>query len=336
MKSSCAVTGMCVVFSLFLLSIPVVGFAQNEPPKPSAPSVAQQLIREGAFAVKLADILEVTSTDDEIEAESKLGELGIAPRNGWIADYPVTPDIIAELQNSLTSAAEADKLNFEKDEALKRFNRVNQELSLGIRPYYTGEKHPENQADTESPPNPTVINNYYSEQGPPVVTYYTPPADYYYLYSWVPSPFWWFDFWFPGFFILNDFHRVVHFNNRVHFISNHFNDFRRNRVFRIDPAARFQGRTYGGIGVSRSRGVLATGVQHSDRRIFNGGPRTWAPRGGGLRSGAPSVGVRSVRSAPRSGVPSVSRGGRVGSVPRGSGGSATSHGGGSFKGTQRR
>jgi hypothetical protein len=337
MKRRSSVIGMFVIFSLLLLIVPIVVSAQTEPAKVSMPSIGQQLVREGAFAVKLADTLGITSTNDEVEAESKLGEAGIAPRNGWIADYPVTPDIVAELQNSIRTASDAGKIGIGKDEALSRFNSVDKELSLGIKPYTEGKNAQQPQSTAENYPNPTVINNYYTEQGPPIVTYYTPPADYYYLYSWVPSPFWCFDFWFPGFFILNDFHRVVHIGNRVHFVSNHFNDFRRHRVFRIDPGARFQGRTYGGIGASRSRGFLATGVQHSDRRIFNGGPRTWAPRSG-IRTGtgAPSARIRSFStSSPRGGAPSIHRGG-MGNAHRGTGGATTSRGGGSSGGARRR
>src|SRR6185369_2767208 len=104
------------------------------------------------------------------------------------------------------------------------------------------------------------------------------PPNYYYLYSWVPYPFWWTDFWFPGFFVLNDFHRPFHFHNRVFFVSNHFNDIGRNRVFRIDPVSRFNGRTFAGIGVSGRRGFVSTGVRRSDRNIFNA-PRAQAAPG---------------------------------------------------------
>jgi len=52
----------------------------------STPPVAPPVVREGTFAVSLADALELGAGDDEILAESRLGELGISPRNGWIAD----------------------------------------------------------------------------------------------------------------------------------------------------------------------------------------------------------------------------------------------------------
>jgi hypothetical protein len=69
--------------------------------------------------------------------------------------------------------------------------------------------------------SPDDINNYYYEQGPPVVTYYSPPEPYYYLYSWIPYPFWSGSFYFPGFFVLNNFRRHVFFNQHRHFVSHH-------------------------------------------------------------------------------------------------------------------
>jgi hypothetical protein len=72
--------------------------AQSEQLRPGAPPVGQPVVSEGDFAVRLAFALAVVTTEDEVEAESRLGEIGIAPRNGWIADYPVTPDIVAELR----------------------------------------------------------------------------------------------------------------------------------------------------------------------------------------------------------------------------------------------
>ena len=51
----------------------------------------------------------------------------------------------------------------------------------------------------------SVISNYYGSEGPPVITYYAPPPDYSYLYSWVPYPFWWWGWWFPGYYMLSSF-----------------------------------------------------------------------------------------------------------------------------------
>ncbi len=70
-------------------------------------------------------------------------------------------------------------------------------------------------------PDPGFLNGYYQNQGPPAVTYFTPPASYYYLYSWVPYPFWSTGYYFPGFFVLNDFHRQIAFNNNTFSVSHH-------------------------------------------------------------------------------------------------------------------
>src|SRR3974377_1091063 len=56
----------------------------------TAPPISPPLVREGAFAVDLAVALNLGQPSSEAEAESMLGEVGIAPRNGWIADYPLT------------------------------------------------------------------------------------------------------------------------------------------------------------------------------------------------------------------------------------------------------
>jgi hypothetical protein len=37
---------------------------------------------------------------------------------GWIADYPVTPDIIGELQSSIGAAADSGRLALNKDAAM--------------------------------------------------------------------------------------------------------------------------------------------------------------------------------------------------------------------------
>ena len=273
-----SIINISMIFSaLFLL--PALAYAQPAPAKTAPPPIAQQLVREGDFALRLEAALGLEKSADETGAETRLGELGITPRNGWIADYPVTPDILAELEKAVGDAAEAGKIPLQKVEALKRLDSVAAEQSLAVKPHTvenTDETLPEEAVDY---PDPTVINSYYYDEGPPVVTYYAPPPDYYYLYSWIPFPFWCSGFWFPGYFILHDFHRSVFFGHRVGFISNHFNDIRAHRVFRVDPVARFNGRTFAGIGAANRRGFISTGVRGSERRIFNG-PRTWGGPGG--------------------------------------------------------
>ena len=103
---------------LFLAPLTV----QAQPGQVSLPPVGLQIVREGDFAIKLESVLGVGTSGDEIEAETTLGNLGITPRNGWIADYPVTPDIIAELEKSVGDVANFGRLPMNKEEALKRLN----------------------------------------------------------------------------------------------------------------------------------------------------------------------------------------------------------------------
>lgn len=239
------------------------------------PPVAAPLVREGAFAMKLAEALNVGNPSSEAEAESMLGAVGIAPRNGWMADYPVTPDIIGELRDSVGYAAQAKTISMDKDAALSTLDSVQTTVSLSVKPAPAGPpsglapETPPGETGAQNYPDQTVVNNYYYDEGPPVVTYYAPPPDYYYLYAWVPYPFWWGEFWFGGFFILNDFHRHFRDHDRGFFVSNHFNDIRSHHVFRVDPTHRFRGNTFAGIGAPRANNFIGTGVKGSPERIFN-------------------------------------------------------------------
>jgi hypothetical protein len=246
-----------------LLLTPLVVFAETE----QAP-ISQPLVREGTLAVDLADALRLGTASDEVEAESKLGAVGIAPRNGWIADYPVTPDIVGELQGSVGDAADANRLTMSKDEALKAFQDVLWKYNLAVRPsdqtadYVAGYDNPDS----------TIINNYYYDEGPPIVTYYAPPPYYYPYYTWVPYPFWWWDFWFPGFFVLVDFHKTVFVHGHRAFISNHFFDNKHHHFGRIDPVSRFHGKTFTGIGVKDTKGFVSSG-KGGGARVAIGGSR---------------------------------------------------------------
>jgi hypothetical protein len=171
-----------------------------------------------------------------------LASAGITPKNGWIADYPVTPDIIGELRNTIAEAVDSGKLAMKKDGAMKAFQDLIAQQSLPVRAdiesQYAGAEPPQNYPEYYEP---SAINNYYYDQGPPIVTYYPPPWDYYYMYSWVPYPFWYTGFWFPGFFVLRDFHRgIIVYGHRT-FCSNHFWDSRTRGFGTIDPARRHMG-----------------------------------------------------------------------------------------------
>ena len=104
-----------------------VGVRSGETAKQAPPST-QPLIREGDFAIKLADALKIGQAKSDAEAESMLASAGIAPKNGWIADYPVTPNVIGELQSAVGGAADSGKLRMRKDEATKALeNRAGQQ-----------------------------------------------------------------------------------------------------------------------------------------------------------------------------------------------------------------
>ena len=242
MKSSLFGKAGVFIAGLFLLLSPAICAAEYGQATPGAPPIEQPLVREGTFALKLAPTLGLPKVGSEAEAESVLAEKGIMPRNGWIADYPATPDIIGELRTAVGDAADAGKIQLSRVEALKRFDGVAADLALDIRPQEedgvidSGEEE-------DYLVSPSEINDYYYGVGPPVVTYYTPPNDFNYLYSWVPYPFWCGSFWFGGFFVLNDFHRTVFVGHHRHraFVSNHFRG--SGGVSRIDPVARFNGQS---------------------------------------------------------------------------------------------
>jgi hypothetical protein len=293
MKASIYLRITIILVALLLISL--TAHAQPEQASTQSPPIQQPLIREGDFAVSLVSDFDLGTTDNEVEAEDILSSVGIAPRNGWIADYPVTPDVLGDIWQSVLDAVDSQTLPMSQDEASKRFQQAEADAGLGIRPYTSGETHEINPSSEY--PQTSVINNYYYDQGPPIVTYYAPPPDYYYLYTWVPYPFWWYNFWFPGFFILNDFDRVVHYHHRAHVISNHFNDYRHHRAYRIDPLDRYRGKTYAGIGAPRKGHYISSGVKNGATSIFNRnrispppGFRTPGLRSGRVTHGAPPTG----------------------------------------------
>ena len=266
MKSLLAIS---IAFALFLMPFAVYG--QSEQTTTKAPPVSQTLVPEGDFALKLVTALNLGTATTEVQAEDMLTSVGIAPRNGWIADYPMTPIIIGEVQSAVVAAAAGKNLPMEKDEALEAFQALTTEFGLAVVP--GSDQYAESQPPTSSEyVPPTEVNNYYSEEGPPVVTYYPPPPDYYYLYTWAPYPFWCSGFFFPGFFVLNDFDIVVvgnfhgHHHHHHHVISNHFTDPKTRTVSRVDPR---NGRMVTpAVSGSRERGFHSTEARRGAASIF--------------------------------------------------------------------
>ena len=258
---------LIIMISIFFLMVPAISYAQSDviTTSSSPPPVSQQLVPEGDFALRLVTALNLGTPDSEAQAEDILTSAGIVPKNGWIADYPVTPIIVGELQSAVAAAADAKKLPMGRDEALKALQDVTAEFNLAIGPAVSG-----NLAGTQPQLGPSVINNYYYEEGPPVVTYYPPPWDYDYLYSWVAYPFWCSGFFFPGFFILNHFNVVVAFGHHHHLISNHFFDPHTHAFFRVDPTTRTMGRTVT-ASLGHTERFVSPEMRRSATSIFNRG-----------------------------------------------------------------
>jgi hypothetical protein len=328
-----------LVFAALLFVLPVaagVTYGAESPKGP--PPIGQMLVREGDYAVKLAQALKVRPATTEADAESALAGIGVAPKNGWISDFPVTPDIIAEIQNAIDAAAGSGKLTMSKADAYKAFEALNAEAGLLIVPGTPGVK-----GYTETPPSEdeTVINNYYSDDGPPVITYYAPPPDYAYLYEWDAFPFWCDGFFFPGFFVLSDFdfdgdfghrhHRHTHeFGRHWHnhgMISNHVIDPASKKNVSIDPISKLprSATSFRPIGAGS-----AAGRPSGERsRLFEWG-RSFG--GGQTRSSGGTRSFGGGRAPGDIGGGSRSIGGGGGRTSGGGGGGRSSGGGGGFGG----
>jgi len=241
--------------------------------------------------VRLVERLRIGTPQNEAEAETMLSSTGISPKNGWISDYPVTPDIIGELQNAVLDAADAGRLPMGRDEALKTLQDLAAEVGLSVVADGRGD-YP-----SEEPPRPydyysePAITNYYNTYGPPIVTYYPPPWAYLYLYAWVPYPFWWTGVYFPGFYVLTNFHRCVyHVHHRPVYISNHWRDPKTRRVFVIDPSGRHKGEFKRSRVVGAPRGFTSPEARRGAASIFEQSRGRLTPRAHGVtRPGGPPV-----------------------------------------------
>lgn len=248
--------------SIFLLASAAAHAQQAAPSYPPSASISAPLVREGDLAAALDSAFGLGNGRDEAAAENRLSEIAITPKNGWIADYPVTPDIASEIQQGVIEAADSGRLGFGRDEAMNRLQTVLVSAGLINRPY-DGSAYAAAAPQSANPgypyPDPAALGDYYASQGPPVLTYYSPPPDYAYLYSYVDYPFWYSGFWMPGFFVLRDFHRPYGTYGRS-FVSNHFVRPGTNAVYRVNPTARLAGTaaTYAAAparGFATARGV---------------------------------------------------------------------------------
>ncbi len=236
-------TWLSILLAAGLFLSPFATFAEDYGSQTSqtqqVPPVAQTLVREGDFAIKLAATLHLGNPTDEAVAVDMLAQAGVAPLNGWLPDYPMTPQILGQLESFIAKAASEGRLPMTAEEGTKGLYYLAAQMNL---PTPAGSAPPEDSAAAPVQPNPTVVNNYYYDQGPPIITYYPPPYYYGYLYDWVPYPVFWFGFWFPGFYICHNFTTVVVdrtvFVDRRVLVSNRIIDPVTRRVARVDPVTR--------------------------------------------------------------------------------------------------
>jgi hypothetical protein len=146
--------------------------AQSGQTQAGPPPGEQNLVREGAFAMELAAVLKMGEVTNEAEAENKLASAGIAPKNGWIADYPVTPQIIEQLQNAVGEAADSGKISMNREEAVRAF----QDLTASLKGQEAGVEPPPASAPY---PGPYYYPYYYYPYPP----YPYPFGGYYRFYT---------------------------------------------------------------------------------------------------------------------------------------------------------
>ena len=80
-------------------------------------AVSSGLAREGDFAIKLAEVLKLGTARTRLKQRTCWLQPVSHRKNGWIADYPLTPDIIGEVRTSISLALDSRKIAMKKDEA---------------------------------------------------------------------------------------------------------------------------------------------------------------------------------------------------------------------------
>jgi hypothetical protein len=249
---------------------------------PGLPPIEQPLVREGKFAVNLATAFNLTSSQDEAVAESYLASINIIPRNGWISDYPVTPDIIADIRESVAISASSGYLQIPEADAVELVDNIGVAMNLPIANYGPDSENRSRStaesSDSSGYVEPSVVEDYYDDNEPPVVTYYPPPLEYAYLYEWVPSRFWWGGLGFRGFFILIDFERRHHH----HLITNHVTN-ANGKVSKISAITRASAvnnpQTGSGAGASNTADPQSSPVPASSGASHDAGRAVQPPTG---------------------------------------------------------
>ena len=96
--------------------------------------VEQTLVPESVLVMQLIEAFNLGPVADSAKAEDLLSNLGIEPENGWIAEYPVTPQILGDVEQGIAMAADQGKIAFNKEQALQLFRDVKLKLGFDIKP----------------------------------------------------------------------------------------------------------------------------------------------------------------------------------------------------------
>src|ERR1700693_2640794 len=175
-----------------------------------AAELPSQVVTQGEFAVQLVKEMGLGEAPTEKESADILTNVRIAPRLGrWELDRPMFPELTIRLRNLAIAASDTGRSGLHSDQVLLAFDTTAALLGVAI---------PVPSAPEEPQPPP-----YSLAEVPPVVSLEPPPPDIYPYYAWVPvvGGFWYNDFLFPGFFVLNvdGFffrHHHFHFHDRFH------------------------------------------------------------------------------------------------------------------------
>lgn len=192
------------------LLIPALVTAQQPVEKSSISAIEPVLVRQGDFAMLLVEALHLGVAERQESAISRLEDADIAPEDGWIADYPMTPEILAQLAPTLGDAADSGAIALSRDEALGALQALAAEFGLSLPdelgPRYARRYLRDDAYDCQG----STIRRYYDNYAPPVLSYCRPPYDYDYLYDWRPYGSWWHGHYYPGYYLLHRFHLVIH------------------------------------------------------------------------------------------------------------------------------
>jgi|GEM_PF-3378443 len=205
-----------VLLAAVMLLFPYVAYAEYETQARQASPIHPTLVHEGEFAIPLVEALEMGVVESEEEAVHRLIDADIEPTNGWIADYPMTPQIVGELATAIAAAAESNKMEMSREAALEAFNILVLEFGLSI-PGDLGPEYADGSPVIDSPKcEYEAIKHYYDEYGPPVLTYCRPPYRYDSMYRWVPYDSWWYGYRYPGYYFLHSFHYTIRIGHHRH------------------------------------------------------------------------------------------------------------------------